>query len=198
MVSDWYINFLSRNEGGWNPDPNEPGGAANRGVTAMTWGNLAPQLFGIPGNMQTLAAMTDRQWIDIVRWHWKTATNNGKVNSSVIQEYLTELLWWFGNVKAAQQAAKDLGYTIDVDGVNGNKTTAVLNEIGYKGRTGELLDRIYANQTATFRSWGGYGQYGQGWENRSKELYQYLKKKATYHFSISGKVINITYYYLFA
>ncbi len=55
---DLYLPQLLRFEGGFVDDPNDPGGATNRGITLATFQRCAQALLGQAPTLQNLRALT--------------------------------------------------------------------------------------------------------------------------------------------
>ena len=58
---DLFLPLLLRFEGGFVDDPDDPGGATNKGVTMATFQHCAHELLGIDPTLDNLRALTDAQ-----------------------------------------------------------------------------------------------------------------------------------------
>lgn len=124
-VREIAADIVSR-EGGYVNDPDDPGGATNWGVTIHTMRRLGLDLTGdgqiTPADVREL---TRDQAIDIFIRHYFEAPGIKSLpdclHSSVFDMYVNA---GANAVKILQQLLKEMGWTMDVDGVIGPQTRA--------------------------------------------------------------------------
>lgn len=74
---DLFYNRILVHEGGFVNDPDDPGGATNKGVILATWQKWAPSLFGISPTVETLKNITDEQAYEVfVAGYWTQSLAN--------------------------------------------------------------------------------------------------------------------------
>lgn len=116
---DKYAPILSKWEGGFVDNPNDPGGATNRGVTLSTY----RQYFGTGKTVEDLKNISDMEWRAVMRAYWNKALANFISNQSianiVVDFYINA---GTKGLKAVQNA---IGCT--ADGVIGKQSLAALN-----------------------------------------------------------------------
>lgn len=116
---DAYVPILAKWEGGFVDNPNDPGGATNKGVTLSTY----RQYFGADKTVHDLKNISELEWRVIMRTYWNKALANFISNQSianiVVDFYINA---GTKGLKAVQNA---IG--CNADGVVGKRTLAALN-----------------------------------------------------------------------
>ena len=150
----------------------DKGGWTNAGVTLATWQTLAPKLFGIVGNLDTLKKMSYDQWKEVVNHFYQTTLAN-QINSPMIAALVVDGVYWSGSYFTEydlQPALNELGQNIKVDGVIGNKTIAAINAVD----PSELFELVNQKRWRRLRGFAvaNPDQYKflYGWHNRIRGL----------------------------
>lgn len=118
--------FILSWEGGFVNDPNDSGGATNKGVTIATWRKQGYDKNGDGVvNVKDLKLITDDDAINILKANYWNSWQADKITSQAVANILVDWLWGSGAwaIKIPQQM---LG--CKVDGVVGAKTLAALNK----------------------------------------------------------------------
>lgn len=161
----------------------------NDGVTFRTWVDTAKEL-GHPATTDAFIKMTPEQWGKIMKKFYWDFVYGDAINSQIIAELLTEIIWGSGNgglipnVRLLQNFLKNKGYDVGkagADGKMGMDTVKALNSYTEKtGKAGEkeLYDLIWNNRVKQLKSYGTYYKHGTGWMNRMNDLYQSALSKA--------------------
>lgn len=114
--------FILRWEGGYSNDPDDSGGATNKGITIATFRHY----YGANATIQQLKALTDEQWMHIfLSGFWNPFKADNIVNQSVAN-ICVDWAWASGTGTAIREVQALLGVT--VDGVVGAQTLAAINK----------------------------------------------------------------------
>ena len=120
-MASWfnYIPALLKWEGGFVNNPNDKGGATNKGVTLATF----RKWYGADRTVADLKAMTDCQWCRIMRSYWD-GVKGDQIQSQSIADIFAD---WHINagINAIKRVQKALGIT--ADGIVGKVTLSHLN-----------------------------------------------------------------------
>lgn len=117
------LPYVLKHEGGWSDDPDDPGGATNKGITLAT-----ANAHGIQ-TVDELRHITDEQVASIYRsGYWR-------FDRILSQRVATKLLDMAVNmglrtaIRLVQEALNDLGAGLNVDGVMGPLAVSAINQI---------------------------------------------------------------------
>lgn len=113
--------FVLRWEGGYCDDPDDRGGATNKGVTLATF----RRYYGANATKGQLQAMTDAQWLHIFRRGYWDEFRADEINNQSVADACVDWAWNSGTVKAAKKVQAVLGVT--ADGIVGQRTLAAIN-----------------------------------------------------------------------
>lgn len=120
-MASWfnYIPTLLKWEGGFVNNPNDKGGATNKGVTLATY----RKWYGSSKTAEDLKAMTDCQWCRIMRSYWD-GVKGDQIRNQSIADLVAD---WHVNagVNAIKRIQRMLGIT--ADGIVGKVTLSYLN-----------------------------------------------------------------------
>lgn len=116
-----FLPIVLRFEGGFVNDPDDPGGATNKGITLQTFRVCANSLLGLEPTLDNLQKLTDAQAGSIYRaLYW----NKVRGDEIALQELANILCDFYVNAgtsaaKLLQTILNELGASVDVDGVIG-------------------------------------------------------------------------------
>lgn len=120
-MASWfnYIPTLLKWEGGFVNNPNDKGGATNKGVTLATY----RKWYGSGKTVEDLKAMTDCQWCRIMRSYWE-GVKADQIRNQSIADLVAD---WHVNagVNAIKRIQRMFGIT--ADGIVGKVTLSYLN-----------------------------------------------------------------------
>lgn len=131
--------FILSYEGGYVNDPDDPGGATNRGVTIATWRAVGYDKDG-DGDIDTadLRLITAEDAVNrVLKPHYWDRFKADRINSQSVANILVDWLWASG--KPAITGVQQL-IGVKVDGIVGEKTLAAINAQPARA----LFDAIHA------------------------------------------------------
>lgn len=143
-------------------DPNDSGGATNKGVTLATYRRYK----GDDATVDDLKAITDEEWTNIFKTMYWDKFKADEIASQTVANLCVDWLWMSGT-KAIKYVQRLIGVT--EDGIVGKQTLARLNAKGdglvlpiYNYRK-DFYHRIVANRPTQKR-------FLRGWLNRLNAL----------------------------
>lgn len=162
-LAPWILKW----EGGWVNDPDDLGGATNKGVTLSTYMQYCRKKgYPVP-TVERLKNLSDREWTEILKTMYWDRWKADQIESQSVANILVDWVWASGNygIKIPQ---KLLGVT--VDGIVGPKTIDAVNTRNPR----ELFDMI---KIARFdfiedicRKRPVNNKFKRGWMNRINDL----------------------------
>ena len=154
--------FILKWEGGFVNDPNDSGGATNKGVTLATFRRYK----GESASVDDLKAITDEDWNAIFKTMYWDKVKANEINSQAVANLLVDWYWMSGT-NAIKYVQRLIGTT--EDGIVGKQTLARLNAKGdglvlpiYNYRK-DFYHRIVASRPSQKR-------FLRGWINRLNAL----------------------------
>lgn len=154
--------FILKWEGGFVNDPNDSGGATNKGVTLATYRRYK----GESASVDELKAITDEDWTNIFKQMYWDKFKADQIASQTVANLCVDWFWMSGT-KAIKYVQRLIGAT--EDGVVGEQTLAKLNAKGeslvldiYNCRK-DFYHRIVASKPSQKR-------FLRGWINRLNAL----------------------------
>lgn len=160
------IPFILKFEGGYVNDPDDRGGATNKGVTIATYRALGKWDNNKDGKIdeKDLKLITNEQWQIIFKnSFWDKIKGDDIVNQS-IADLIADWVWASGKY-GITNTQKVLG--VKQDGIVGTKTIAAIN--GYKNQK-ELFNKLKAERIAyvnrIVKANPSQKKFIKGWLNR--------------------------------
>ena len=154
------VPFILSWEGGYVNDPDDVGGATNKGITIATW-----RLHGCDNDgdgdidADDLRIITNEQWMEIFKCQYWDRWKADEIENQSIANIVVDWVWASG-VHGIKQVQKILG--VEVDGIVGRKTLAALNS--------RPADQIQAARIAfvenIVRRKPSQRKFLRGWKNR--------------------------------
>lgn len=126
--------FILSWEGGFVNDPDDRGGATNKGVTLATF----RQVYGQGKSVADLKRITDEQWQAVYKRYYWNRWRADEIRNQSIANLLVDWVWASGRYGITIPQAL-LG--VKVDGVVGPKTIAALN--GYRLGQEKLFEALW-------------------------------------------------------
>lgn len=162
--------FILQWEGGFVNDPDDLGGATNRGVTIGTYATYCKKK-GYPApTVEGLKNLSDKDWTEILKTLYWDRWKADNIKSQSVANILVDWVWASG-VNGIKIPQKVLGVT--ADGIVGAKTLAALNARNPK----ELFEEIRAARIQFIadicRKRPANNKFKKGWLNRINSL-QYV------------------------
>lgn len=162
--------FILRWEGGFVDDPDDLGGATNRGVTIGTYATYCKKK-GYPApTVERLKNLSDKDWTEILKTLYWDRWKADNIKSQSVANILVDWVWASGvnGIKIPQQL---LGVT--VDGIVGTKTLAALNARNPKELFEEIKEARVQFIEDICRKRPANNKFKKGWLNRINSL-QYV------------------------
>ncbi len=151
--------FILKWEGGYVNDPDDLGGATNRGITLATF----RQHYGQAKTAADLRRMTDAQWDSIFKTGYWDRWQGDDIHSQSVANMLVDWLWCSGSygIRIPQRV---LG--VSVDGSVGAKTLAALNAQDPKTVFNRLKQERLDFISRICQTRPQNRKYKKGWESR--------------------------------
>lgn len=150
--------FILSFEGGYVNDPDDRGGATNRGVTLATYRSV----FGKDKTAADLKGITDGEWDTVFRsLYWDKCMGDGIADQSVAN-LLVDFAWHSGVAKAVRAVQSVVG--AKQDGIMGSKTLHAVNASDAKALFSGLHRKRVAFLTSLAK--GTQRKYLKGWLRR--------------------------------
>lgn len=113
--------FILRWEGRYVNDPDDSGGATNKGITIATFRHY----YGANATIKQLQALTDEQWMHIFLCGFWNPFKADNIANQSIANICVDWAWASGTGTAIREVQALLG--VAVDGIVGAKTLAAIN-----------------------------------------------------------------------
>lgn len=169
------VPIIKKWEGGFVNNPNDSGGATNKGVTLSTF----RQFYGQSKTVEDLKALTETQWLNIFLTGYWNKLRASEIANQSIANIIVDWGWASGPDTAARKVQKIVGAA--VDGIVGPQTLQAINN--YKAKS--LFDKIKAERITFVENLAKQRPkdqtFLQGWKNRINSFF----------FEVGGKVSNI-------
>lgn len=161
------VPFILKWEGGFVNDPDDLGGATNRGVTLATYAQYCKKKgYPVP-TVERLKNLSEREWAEILKTMYWDRWKADKIVNQSVANILVDWVWASG-VHGVKRPQKILG--VSVDGIVGNQTLAAVNakdakELFYAIKADRIrfIDEICKARPANEK-------YRRGWMNRINNL----------------------------
>lgn len=150
--------FILAFEGGFVNDPDDRGGATNKGVTIATYRHV----FGAGKTVTELKNITDAEWDIVFRSMYWCQMRGDDIQDQSIANIIVDFAWASGVVRASKCLQKAVG--TKQDGVVGAKTLKAVNGSDPKAlfKTLHALRENYIKAIAK----GTQRKFLKGWTNR--------------------------------
>ena len=159
------IPIIKKWEGGFINDPDDSGGATNKGVTLSTFRTW----FGANKTVNDLKALTDDQWIYIFLNGYWNQCKASQIYNQDIANIIVDWAWASGPKTAIKKVQAIVG--TDADGIVGPKTLAAINSANPR----QLFDKIKAARLQFVENLAKQRpkdkKFLQGWKNRINSFF---------------------------
>lgn len=166
---DRLLPYILRWEGGYVNDPDDAGGATNKGVTIGTWRKVGYDKDGDGDiDVDDLKLLTDADVRDrVLKPHYWDRWRADEIRSQSVANILVDWVWGSGayGVKIPQRV---LG--VAVDGIVGPKTIAAVNACDARRLFEQIKEerRAYIERICVARP--ANRKFRKGWLNRLEDL----------------------------
>lgn len=157
------VPFILSWEGGFANDPDDTGGATNKGITIGTF----REVFGKDKTVNDLKHITDAQWMAVLKKKFWDRWLADRIESQAVANMLVDWTWHSGSygIKIPQRI---LG--VKIDGVVGEKTLAAVNAADPKSLFEELKEERKAYLTRQTVVSPRKRKFLNGWMNRVNSM----------------------------
>lgn len=118
------VPFILKWEGGFVDDPDDPGGATNRGITYATYETYCRRKGYPRPTVERLKALNDKEWMEIFKTMYWDRWQADKIVSQSVADIVVDWVWASGK-PGITRVQRLLG--VKADGIVGSKTLAALN-----------------------------------------------------------------------
>lgn len=165
---DLLVPFILRWEGGYVNDPDDLGGATNKGITIATYRFYRRQKGYKTTTINDLKNISDAEWMDVLKTLYWDKWKADLITSQCIANILVDWVWASGSygIKRPQRILN-----VAADGIVGPKTLMAVNiypnqrELFGKIKADRVkyIDEIIASRPAN-------AKFKKGWLNRINEF----------------------------
>lgn len=122
---DLLVPHILKWEGGWANDPDDLGGATNKGVTFKTYKSYC-RIVGKPiPSIGDLCRLTDDEFTEILKQMYWDVCKADFIESQSVANAVVDWAWNSGVATAVKEVQKVLG--VKADGIIGNVTLSAIN-----------------------------------------------------------------------
>ncbi|HBG40100.1 MAG TPA: peptidoglycan domain protein [Porphyromonadaceae bacterium] len=161
------VPIILKWEGGFANDPDDLGGATNKGITFNTFSSYCRRKGYPKPTIERLKAITAAQWMDIMKTMYWDKWRADEIQSQSVANILVDWLWLSGShgIKIPQSV---LGVPADgivgpqtINAVNREDPLTLFNKI--KEARYQFIDRICQSRPIN-------NKYKKGWINRLNDI----------------------------
>lgn len=154
--------FVLSWEGGYTDDPDDRGGATNRGVTLAVYRSV----MGTGKTKDDLRRITDAEWDTVFRALYWDKCMGDAVDDQSVANMLVDFAWHSGTSRAVKALQAVVG--AKQDGVMGRKTLHAVNA----SDVGAVFRQLKARRTAFLKgiAKGAQRKYLKGWLGRVEAI----------------------------
>jgi lysozyme family protein len=165
------VPHIIKFEGGFVNDPDDLGGATNRGVCYRTYKLYCSRKKRPVPTIEDLKNISDEEFSDILKSMYWDACRADKIESQSVANAIVDWAWNSGTVTASKEVQKVLGVT--ADGIIGNITLAAINSRSPLPLFGAIQEarKAYIDKICVSRP--ANRKFENGWTRRVKSL-QYI------------------------
>ncbi len=156
--------FILRWEGGYVNDPDDSGGATNKGITIATFRHY----YGTNATIKQLQALTDEQWMHIFLCGFWNPFKADNIANQSIANICVDWAWASGTGTAIREVQALLG--VAVDGIVGAKTLAAINNANQRHLFAKIQSARLRFVDAVVRRSPRKKKFLNGWRRRINSL----------------------------
>lgn len=156
-------------EGGFINDPDDLGGATNKGVCYKTYKLYRQRKKLSVPTIEDLKNITNREFTDILKSMYWDACRADKIESQSVANAIVDWAWHSGTITAVKEVQKVLG--VESDGIVGNITLSAINSYSPLPLFGVIqqtriayIERICISRPTNIK-------FKNGWLNRINSIY---------------------------
>lgn len=162
------VPHILKFEGGFVNDPDDLGGATNKGVTFKTY-KLYRNRKGLPiPSVGDLKRLSNDEFTDILKTMFWDACKADIIVSQSVANAIVDWAWHSGTSTAAKEIQRVLG--VKADGIIGNITLSAINSQSPLPLFGKIKAARVKYIERICKSRPGNQKYYRGWMNRINDL----------------------------
>ena len=158
------IPFILKWEGGFVNDPDDRGGATNKGVTIATF----RQVYGKQKTVTDLKNITADQWKYIFKKLFWDKCKCDAIEDQSVANIIVDYAWGSGTSRAVRDVQAIVGTACD--GIAGQKTAAAINGTDAKTLFNKIKERRIQFYNNIVKSNPLQKKFLRGWTNRVSSL----------------------------
>lgn len=163
------VPHILKFEGGWSNDPDDIGGATNKGVTFNTYKHYCRMSSKPIPSIGDLRRLTNEEFEDILKTMYWNACKADFIESQSVANAIVDWAWHSGTVTAVKEIQKVLGVT--TDGIIGNVTLAAINSRSPLPLFGAIQQARIAYLERICNARPANQKFMKGWLRRVHDLY---------------------------
>lgn len=159
------IPIIKKWEGGFVNDPDDSGGATNKGVTLSTFRTW----YGASKTVNDLKNLTDEQWTYIFLNGYWNPCKAGQIENQDVANIFVDWAWASGPTTAIKKVQAIVG--TDADGIVGPKTLAAINSANQRQLFNKIKEArlLFVENLAAQRPKDQ--KFLKGWKNRINSFF---------------------------
>ena len=162
------VPHLLKWDGGFVNDPDDLGGATNKGVTLKTYKAFCRRKgYQVP-TVERLKNLTDEQFAEILKTMYWDACRADSIQSQGVANAIVDWAWNSGTATAAKEIQKVLG--VKADGIIGNITLSAINSQSPLPLFGRIKTARIKYIERICESRPENRKFYRGWMNRINDL----------------------------
>lgn len=157
------VPFILQWEGGFVNDPDDLGGATNRGITIGTYTEYRKRKGQGAPTVTDLKNISDAEWLDVFRTLYWDRWKADEIRSQPVANILVDWVWASGS-HGIRRPQRLLG--VKADGIAGKRTIAAVNAMDAATLFKMIKDDRVRFIDEICRARPENGKYRKGWMNR--------------------------------
>lgn len=162
------VPHLLKWEGGWSNDPDDLGGATNKGVTFNTYKRYCRIRGKAMPSIGDLRRLTDEEFTDILKTMFWDVCRADFIESQSVANIIVDWGWNSGTVTAVKHVQRVLG--VEDDGVVGPVTLAAINSKSPLPLFGQIRSARIEYYHSIVDARPANTKFLRGWLNRVNDL----------------------------
>lgn len=155
-------------EGGYINDPDDLGGATNKGICFRTFKLYRTRKRLPVPTIEDLKNISDEEFVAILKEMYWDACRADRIESQSVANAIVDWAWNSGTTIAAKEVQKVLG--VETDGIIGNITLAAINSHSPLPLFGKIRRARIAYIERICKSRSENNKFYRGWMNRINSL----------------------------
>lgn len=162
------VPHVLRWEGGWVDDPDDLGGATNKGVCFRTYKLYRTRKRLPVPTIEDLKNISDEEFVAILKEMYWDACRADRIESQSVANAIVDWAWNSGTTTAAKEVQKVLG--VEADGIIGNITLEAINSWSPLPLFGQIQQARIAYLQRICNARPANNKFMRGWLNRVNSL----------------------------